>query len=283
MSKTILILTPDSNTASYDGRWREVFDAYEKALATDIVRVVSQMWSEPIKGEYDLILPLMAWGYHNDVARFAVQMKAVRSKCLNAPDLVVWNSDKHYLRDLAEAGIRIIPTLFLPTINAALLAEARIDLGAKTVVLKPTVSAGAKETVVVEGDAVPDGAPSGPVMVQPLMRTIQSEGEWSLIYLGGALSHTLLKTPKAGDFRSQPDYGSRMKVVTPPEAAFALAEAVMDYLGRDALLYARVDMVRGDDDDFCLMEVELIEPDLYLNYVKGADARFKAVVHQALN
>ncbi|MEI9905089.1 MAG: hypothetical protein WDN06_14820 [Asticcacaulis sp.] len=92
----------------------------------------------------------------------------------------------------------------------------------------------------------------------------------------------MLKTPKSGDFRSQPDYEAHLRALPPPPEALALAEAAVDYVGRDRLLYARADMVRHEDGGFCLMELELIEPDLYLSYDPEATLRFKDAVEAAL-
>ena len=119
-------------------------------------------------------------------------------------------------------------------------------------------------------------------MIQPFMPAIRSEGEWSLLFFAGELSHAALKTPKPGDFRSQPDYNAHLRVMTPPPEALALAHAALDYIGRDRLLYARVDMVRHADGGFCLMELELIEPDLYLTYSDGAADRLAHAFEIAL-
>jgi glutathione synthase/RimK-type ligase-like ATP-grasp enzyme len=164
-------------------------------------------------------------------------------------------------------------------------------------VLKPAISAGAKNTLIWEEDILPcaagegdhevvEGAtapPVGPAMIQPFMPAIQSEGEWSLLYFVGQFSHAVLKTPKSGDFRSQPDYDAHLRVLTPPPEALQLAQSAIDFIGRDRLLYARVDMVRAEDGGFCLMELELIEPDLYLTYDPEAAMRFKDAVEAALH
>ncbi len=120
-------------------------------------------------------------------------------------------------------------------------------------------------------------------MIQPFMPAIQSEGEWSLLYFAGQFSHAVLKTPKSGDFRSQPDYDAHLRTLPAPPQALALAEAAVSFIGRDRLLYARVDMVRHADDGFCLMELELIEPDLYLTHDPEAAMRFKDAFESALH
>jgi hypothetical protein len=298
MSKRILILTPNPDHPSHHGRWPYVLDAYREALAGIDAEILDQPWSEPIAEDYDLILPLVAWGYHNSPNSFIgamTAMGAAERRVFNPPEIVSWNVDKRYLRDLAEAGIRIIPTLFTEGVTDEDVARARADFGQKALVLKPAISAGAKNTVIWEGDRLADcrkGAadveaspatpPVGPAMIQPFMPSIRSEGEWSLLYFVGQFSHAVLKTPKAGDFRSQPDYDAHLRVLTPPPEALALAQSAIDFIGRDRLLYARVDMVRAADGGFCLMELELIEPDLYLTYDLEASMRFKDAVEAAM-
>jgi len=294
MSKRLLILTPNPEHPSHHGRWPYVLDAYRAALSGVEVEIFDQPWSEPVTGGYDLVTPLVAWGYHNAPDDFCTALRAIGEAgyaMLNPPEVVGWNVDKRYLRDLAEGGVRIIPTVFTETVTDAEIERVRADFGQRALVIKPVVSAGAKDTLVWDGDSltgrtdVEGRAPSlprGPAMIQPFMPAIQDEGEWSLLWFGGRFSHAVLKTPRAGDFRSQPDYDAHLRVMPPPAGAMDLAEAAIDYAGRDRLLYARVDMVRHADGGFCLMELELIEPDLYLAYDPEAAMRFSDAVEHAL-
>lgn len=301
MSKSLLILTPNPDHPSHHGRWPYVLDGYREALAGIDVEIFDQPWSEPVTRDYDLILPLVAWGYHNDPDGFRTalaQMQADGRRVFNPADIVAWNVDKRYLRDLAEAGVRIIPTLFVERLTVEAIAQARADFG-QTLVIKPVVSAGAKDTLVWRDEGLPPlgaqgsepvlhaekagTAPAGVAMIQPFMAAIASEGEWSLLYFAGQFSHAVLKTPKAGDFRSQPDYDAHVRLETPPEDALALGHAAVGFVGGDRLLYARVDMVRDDQGRFCLMELELIEPDLFLGHDLEASMRFKDAVEMALH
>jgi len=282
MSKSLLILTPNPAHPSHHGRWPAVLEAYRAAFAGFDVH--DQPWSEPLTRDYDLVLPLVAWGYHtapDEFRRALAYIKAKGFRMLNPPEIVSWNVDKHYLRDLAEAGVPVIPTLFTDRLTPETLTQARADFGQTALVLKPVVSAGAKNTLIWEGDDVPADAPPEAAMLQPFLASIQSEGEWSLIYLGGAFSHAVLKTPKPGDFRSQPDYDAHLRVQPAPAEAVELAEAALDYVGAP-LLYARVDMVRDAKGRFRLMELELIEPDLYLKYEAAAPARLSHAVEHVL-
>ena len=286
MSKRILILTPNPAHPSHHGRWPYVLEAYREALAGIDAEILDQPWSEPVTEAFDLIVPLVAWGYHNAPDDFRAAMTALAGqRVFNPPEIVSWNVDKRYLRDLADAGIRIIPTLFVDQVTDAEVARARVDFGQKALVLKPVISAGAKNTLVWKGDNLTDAdaPPEGVAIIQPFMPAIQSEGEWSLLYFAGQFSHAVLKTPKSGDFRSQPDYQANLRTLEAPAAARALADAAIDFIGRDRLLYARVDMVRAPDEGFCLMELELIEPDLYLTYDLEASMRFKDAFEAALH
>lgn len=292
MTKSLLILTPDPETASYEGRWPYVLDAYREALAGIDVEIFDQPWSQPLDRPYDLICPLVVWGYHTKIDAFRQTMDGLTQAgvaMLNPPDIVGWNADKRYLRDLAEAGVRIIPTVFADRLTDEIIAQARADFG-QAVVLKPVVSAGAKNTLVFRdahlSDAPREGKsapPEGAAMIQPFMPAIQSEGEWSLLFFGGDFSHAVLKTPKSGDFRSQPDYDANLRTLPAPPEALQLANDALDFVGRERLLYARADMVRDATGRFCLMELELIEPDLYLSYDPEAMMRFKDAVEHAVD
>ncbi|MDC7676127.1 ATP-grasp domain-containing protein [Asticcacaulis machinosus] len=286
MSKSLLILTPNPDHPSHHGRWPYVLEAFRAALYDLDLDVFDQPWSEPVSKPYDLICPLVAWGYHNapdEFRRALAQFKAKGHRVLNPVEIVAWNIDKRYLRDLAQAGVRTIPTAFVDQLTPENMAAARADFGQEALVLKPVVSAGAKNTLIWEKTEVPEDAPQDEAMIQPLMRAIQTEGEWSLLFFGGEFSHAVLKTPKAGDFRSQPDYDAHLRVEIPPDEALQLAYDALEFVGRDQVLYARVDMVRDDQGRFCLMELELIEPDLYLKYDEDAPERLAKAFAAALH
>ncbi|HVZ29208.1 MAG TPA: hypothetical protein VG839_02360 [Asticcacaulis sp.] len=285
MSKTLLFFTPAPESRSFEGRWRDVLAAYRKALAHTDIEVHAAAWTAPLTREYDLVCPLIAWGYHNlpeDFAAVLEDLNVAGVKLRNPAEIVAWNIDKRYLRDLAEAGVRIVPTQFVEHLNKAAIAQARADFG-DALVVKPVFSAGAKNTVVWREAGVPADGPEGLAMIQPFLPAIQSEGEWSLLFYGGRFSHAVLKTPKSEDFRSQPDYGAFLRALPPPAEARALAEAAVGYVGGDKLLYARADMVRDAAGRFCLMELELIEPDLYLTYDEQAPSRLAEAFEAAFN
>jgi hypothetical protein len=113
-------------------------------------------------------------------------------------------------------------------------------------------------------------------MIQPFEPAIVSEGEFSLLYFNGEFSHGILKVPKRGDFRVQEEHGSEIRSITPEPALLAAGNAAIRAIGKK-LLYARADLVRHGNE-FRVMELELVEPALYLRMDPGAPDRFADAV-----
>jgi len=111
------------------------------------------------------------------------------------------------------------------------------------------------------------------------MPNVIAEGEYSLIWFGGECSHAILKTPKAGDFRSQEEHGAAIRAVDPAPAMVDAAHAIFDCV-EPKPAYGRADLVRDEGDRFLLMELELIEPSLYLRTDAGSSARFAAAIDE---
>ena len=203
-----------------------------------------------------------------------------RARLENPLALMKWNMDKTYLRDLEERGVSIVPTHWGHGDPTGLYPEFSRELGPGELVIKPRISASASDTYRISHgealDGVADRFDGRDWMVQPFMDAVGEEGEFSLFYFGGELSHTVLKRPLAGDFRVQEEHGGSTVLVSDPEAGLrSRADAVMAALPQSPL-YARVDMVRNhpSGSDFCLMEVELIEPTLFFCMDDQAPERF---------
>ena len=237
-------------------------------------------WTDPeVEWDaYDAAVLRSTWDYVDRLPRFLEVTAGIdRSRCtlLNPADAVRWNADKHYLDDLDRLGVPIVP-LVRGTSAAAARLRASVDrMGWKELVVKPAIGVGGSGVVrtTVPGlervlDALP---PETEVMVQPFAGAILEEGELSFIILGGSLSHVLRKRPASGDFRAHGIYGG---TVAPMDAAPEDAARVAAMLSRLPfdLLYARVDVVRLDDR-LCVLELELIEPMLYLDLAPGSAGR----------
>lgn len=243
------------------------------------LNITAEIWDDPAADwkKYDIVLLKMPWDYHEKYTQFKAWLdktEALGIKMLNDFHLVRWNMDKHYLEAIAAAGLPVIPSIFLDKGWNGALSSLFGKLQATKLILKPCVSGGSKNTIIIQSDTVADQADNilsllsqGDFIAQPLMPQIE-EGEWSFIFFNGRYSHTIIKKPKAGDFRVQQIYGGTIVPVNPEQALIKSAEAYVEQFAGNAL-YARVDGLIADGR-FVLMELELIEPFLYLSY--GDDA-----------
>lgn len=239
--------------------------------------------------EYDLVYICTPWDYQDDVAAFMEVLETVeRSSAVlvNSLDLVRWNLEKTYLRELELRGADIVPSLFFDCFDADRVAACFAAHETDTIVVKPVVGANADHISVLTeplGGAVVDELRrvfrDRPFFVQPFVDSVRSEGEYSLFFLGGDYSHAILKKPKQGDFRTQEEHGADILGIAAPEALVDAARSVLGVVSPQPV-YVRADFVRGRGR-FLLMELELIEPSLYLRTEPGAPARFAAALARA--
>ena len=236
---------------------------------------------------YPLVVVRTPWDYFRQRQEFLGWARRVesRTRLVNPLAVLHWNSHKAYLRALGAQGIPTVPTLWLAP-DAADWAVQLDALDWPVVVAKPAVSIGAIGTLrgaPGEGlmrEHVRQLLTEGDVMVQPYLDDIAREGELSLIYFGNRFSHAICKRPRAGDYRVQDMYGGTNVPGSAPAAALQLAEAILPRLPA-ATAYVRVDVVR-QAGTWLLMEVEVIEPELFLPLAPGAAARFAAHLHDLL-
>jgi glutathione synthase/RimK-type ligase-like ATP-grasp enzyme len=212
------------------------------------------------------------WDYFHRVGEFVAWLDRVsaRTRLVNPPNLVRWNLDKHYLDDLRSRGIRTVPTRYVEAGAAASLPAVLAETGWAEAVLKPAVSGAARHTYRLDARSAPQRDPvfqrlleQEAVILQPFQRAILETGELSLMVIGGACTHAVRKVARAEDFRVQDDHGGTVHPyeALPDEIEFAQrAVAACD----PAPVYARVDMLRDNDGDLAVMELELIEPELFL-------------------
>ncbi|MCM2305700.1 MAG: hypothetical protein NDJ72_13450, partial [Elusimicrobia bacterium] len=172
------------------------------------------------------------------------------------------------------AGVGVVPTAWVKPGGGKNLDEILAARGWDDAVVKPAVSAGAFRTSRVkrgrpDGQAALDHVLShSAAMVQPFLPEIESEGEWSFVFIGGEFSHAVLKSPRPGDFRVQQEHGGRTERREPPPGLLIQARDAA-IAGPRPWLYARVDGVRRGGE-LIVVEVELIEPFLFLSYAPGA-------------
>ncbi|WP_044510432.1 RimK family alpha-L-glutamate ligase [Hymenobacter sp. DG25B] len=243
------------------------------------------VWSDETVawGQYEAVVLKSPWDYFDRVAEFYQWLNRLEAEgipLLNPVATVRWNADKRYLLEMQEAGVPIVPTRWLARGTQFQPGTLFAGLQTEQLIVKPAVSGGAKNTFSLTPVQAMEQAAhltallaEEDFLAQPFLPEIQTGGEWSLIYLGGRYSHCVLKLPKSGDFRVQHYLGGSIAPTTPPAAVQQAADAIMQRFGAGCL-YARVDgvVVNGE---FLLMELELIEPFLYLDSASGSWTRYE--------
>jgi glutathione synthase/RimK-type ligase-like ATP-grasp enzyme len=276
------ILVPE---ADYPADWRWAYDVEAEALVAAGADVTPVVWSDAFDASaFDLVLPLVAWGYHKHFERWMAVLDRLEeqgARVRNPIPLLRWNSDKTYLAELYERGIPVVPTEVAEALDQDSLATIRAHFGCAELVVKPPVSASAYLTFRIrEGEAIPAAVRGRRMMVQPWLESITTTGEWSLLFFNGRLSHALSKVPVAGDFRVQPEHGGIVERCDPPPGAEPVALAALAAAPAPAL-YARVDLVMGNCGTLQVIELELIEPALWLDQEPRAARLFAEAVLSA--
>lgn len=232
---------------------------------------------------WDAVYLAATWDYPNDPATFLQILETIdRSSAIlvNDLELVRWNIPKTYLRDLENRGAAIVPSRWYESIDDCRLAADFDAFAADKIIVKPVIGANANDTFLLEAPIAADTMEllvetfaERPFIVQPFVANVQTDGEYSLFYIGGSYSHAIRKVPKSNDFRVQEEHGADIRPTTPDSLLRATADRVAA-LVEPAPLYARCDFVRGSGGEFLVMELELIEPSLYLRMDAGAALRF---------
>jgi glutathione synthase/RimK-type ligase-like ATP-grasp enzyme len=248
------------------------------ALERRGTRVAPVVWTEmePDSLACDLLLVRSVWDYHLHPEDFIcwIDEASRRITVLNPPEMIRWNMNKRYLKEIEAAGFRVPKTAFLDLGAEADLAEVICAGGFSQVVVKPVISASAYETRRIkqatrqQNDWLKARLTTRAMMVQEFVPEIQSSGEWSLIFAGMEFTHAVHKSPKPGDFRVQEEHGGLHKRGNPPKQALAMAQEILQRFAPEAA-YCRIDLVmRGEYAT--LMELELVEPLLHFELAPGA-------------
>ena len=235
---------------------------------------------------FDAMLPLFVWDYfEGNEEAFLTEMAlaAQKTKIFNNFDILRWNANKSYLDELDSSGAPVIQTIYLDRVTVLGIENAFETLGTDKIVIKPVIGGGAwRQVLLGKTDPFPekDLLPPEGAMVQAFLSSVQSEGEYSFLYFGGNFSHGVLKKPKSGDYRIQSLYGGTEEPYMPTSEERESARLILDALDFTPL-YARVDLLRGDDGALRLIELELLEPYLYLPHAEGEGADNKGALKLA--
>lgn len=249
-------------------------------------------WGDPKTAwsESELTVVTSTWDYHESQADFLAWTRSVSEKTSlwNPSELIAWNSNKSYLLDLQHHGIPVPPT-------ARIQKGARVDLSRlvhahewQRFVVKPSVGANSAHLWQGNGEFPAQAQAhldqllqTGDALVQPFIPSLAKEGELSVIMFDGEYSHAVQKIPARGDYRANPVMGARVEPAQPGQEALELAQAALAAAPHQPL-YARVDIVTMPDDELAIMELELIEPLLYLSKAPGSETRFAAAIRRRL-
>lgn len=270
-----------------DAEWPQLTPSDQLAQAALVglgAEVVPVVWDASVDwAQYRAVVIRSTWDYHMRAAEFSAWLDALQAAGVpvwNPIPIIRWNMHKRYLAELEGEGIRIVPSLWLSQGQPQPYAAVQ-QRGWGQVALKPLISADSYNTFVIENETQWNAHQAevlalGDGVAQEFMPEVQSVGEYSLLFFGNEYSHTVLKTPRSGDFRTQMGYGASTQAVDASPDLIAQAARVLHTVGEllgQRLAYARVDGILRDGS-FYLMELELIEPNLFLDYSPGSAQHF---------
>ena len=250
-------------------------------VATVSWRQTAVPWSR-----FEAVVIRSTWDYWNDVPAFLEMLARInrQTRLANPLDLVHWNLAKTYLRDLEGNGVGVVPTVWLDELPPGAIGKCVDQLGSDDLVIKPVVGANGQDAFRLSPRDDPqrlqdiaDRFRRRACMVQPFRHKVLEEGEYSLFFFSGDYSHAILKVPAAGEFRSQEERGAEVLSIVPETKLLERGHQALAAVVHTPL-YARIDFVRDAAGDFEVMELELIEPSLYLRTDPEAPARFAQAV-----
>lgn len=256
------------------------------ALASRGYAVSPVSWGSGLSG-YSLAVFRSCSDYPEDILAFRAWLDEIEANnilVLNSPEVVRDNVDKEYLVRLAARGLPTIPTVRLAAGEDLSGFDLMEFFPGQPVVLKPAVSTRGMQAVLAtrSEDATPcaDMLKNQPMLVQPYMPEIR-EGELSFVFFNGEFSHAVVKTPGANDFRVQPRHGGSRSPYNPDVGLVREALQILEHAVPAIPCYARVDGL-VHNKQLLLMELELIEPCMFLSGCRHAADRFGEAIHAAV-
>jgi glutathione synthase/RimK-type ligase-like ATP-grasp enzyme len=264
-----------------------------KALETHGLRVIRRSWSNPDFNWSSARCAIFrtTWDYFHRFDEFKQWMKAtsLQTRFINSLEIIQWNMDKHYLADLKANGVNIVASTFMERGSDVNLRELLHLHQVNKGIIKPTVSGTARHTYIVEESnlhetqsMLNDLLQQESMLFQPFQRNILHAGELSLVLINGTCTHAVRKTAKQGDFRVQDDFGGTVHEHSPTPEEVSFAESALAAC-RELPVYARVDMIRDNHDNLAIMELELIEPELWFRKNPEAAVPFARSIYQLLS
>ena len=212
---------------------------------------------------------------------------STKTKLINPIETIIWNIDKRYLVDLENRGIAIPPTLFIEKGNTASLRELVQQSGWVNPILKPAISGGGRHTYHLNNtDLSPlehtfaNLIKEQPMLLQAFQGNIKTKGEITLMVFGGKYSHAVLKKVQPGEFRIQDEFGGTVHHYEPSQKEIEFAENAVKTIDPTPI-QARVDFIWDNDDQLCVSELELIEPELWFRNDRESAGKLGTVIINA--
>ena len=244
-----------------------------------------QDWSVPrmcvIRSAWD-------YAYRRDAFTAWADRAAAGTKLWNPRSVVHWNTHKRYLRDLADRGAAVVPTVVLPAGSKISLEAVRDEHGWDDLVIKAAVAQSGRYIKRVHAAALDEGRrhlarylPHEDMLIQPFLPAVAQGGELSAVFVEGEFAHAVRKTPAGSDFRVHDDYGGIVVRTDPTPAELESARVALGAAG-ETTLYARVDLVADADGRPVVMELELVEPELFLRFAPETVDRLAAAIMRRL-
>lgn len=254
-----------------------------EALRRRGVSVEPVVWEDPFHDWTTTRLTVIrsAWDYafRRDLFLEWARRVAASRPLWNPLPVVQWNTHKGYLVDLAARGVPVVPTVVLSAGSGVRLSDELGARGWKDAVLKAAVAQSGRYAMRVQAEQPEAGIallarvlPSEDMLLQPFLPGVAARGEVSVTFVEGTVSHAVRKRAAAGDFRVHSDHGGTVERWDPTPKELAVAERAMAAVGRP-LLYGRVDLVPGVGGDPVVMELEVVEPELFLRFAPEAAER----------
>ncbi len=234
--------------------------------------------------EFDIVIIRSVWNYHLKHAKFINWLSKIDSdgvEIWNNPQMIKWNSDKKYLDEISKS-FTSIDSIYISKIQKDLDLMALKQKDWDQIIIKPVISASAFNTVkttvsqlLAKPTIISENLDHSDLVIQPFIKEIQTIGEWSVIYFNGKFSHSVLKKPKVGDYRTQPELGGSALIERCSDDIIKTGRDIISYISNKfeiPILYARIDGIELNGK-FILMEIELIEPFLYFGIDDKATSR----------
>ena len=231
------------------------------------------------------------WDYFDKFSIFQNWLSQVQNKCalINSYEQIKWNLDKHYLQDLKNWGLPIPKSVFINKMSGTKLKDIATNMKWNHIVVKPTVSGAAKNTFQLKDQEIENFQTKwirltneDDFIVQEFQKNIIKSGEIAVMLFGGKYSHAVLKKAKKGDFRVQDDFGGTVETITPSKEIIDLAEKAIKKLNPTPL-YCRVDVILNNQNKAVIIELELIEPELWFRFKITAADKLAMYIKEFIN